>query len=71
LACDCPDRPCRLAQAHAAETTDMDEMGSQNENTSYGLKELAALLRKLLEDDKDSFIRAMQEEGEDMGFQDA
>jgi hypothetical protein len=53
------------------ETTDIDEIGGQSENTSYGLKELAALLRKLLEDDKDSFIRAMQEEGEDMGFQDA
>jgi hypothetical protein len=53
------------------ETADVDETGSQNENTSYGPKELAALLRKLSEDNKDSFIRVMQEEGEDMGFQDA
>jgi hypothetical protein len=51
------------------ETADVDEMGSQS--TAYGPKELANLLRKLSEDNKDSFIRAMQEEGEDMGFQDA
>jgi hypothetical protein len=71
LARDCPDWPRQLAWAHAMETTDTDEIGSQDENTSYGPKELAALLRKLSEDDKDSFIRAMQEEGKDMGFQNA
>jgi hypothetical protein len=49
----------------------MVETGGQEESTSYGPKELATLLQKLSEDDKDSFIRAMQEEGEDMGFQDA
>jgi hypothetical protein len=49
----------------------MTEIGSQEENTSYGLKELASLLRKLSEDERDTFIRAMQEEGEEMGFQDA
>jgi hypothetical protein len=49
----------------------MTKIGSQEGNTSYGPKELASLLRKLLEDDRDSFIKAMQEEGEDMGFQDA
>jgi hypothetical protein len=41
------------------DTTEMTETGSQEENTSYGPKELAFLLRKLSEDDKDSFIRAM------------
>jgi hypothetical protein len=46
----------------------MTEIGSQEGNTSYGPKELAFFLRKLLEDDRDSFIKAMQEEGEDMGF---
>jgi hypothetical protein len=56
---------------HATDTTNMTEIGSQEGNTSYGPKELASLLRKLSEDDRDSFIRAMQEEGEDMGFQDA
>jgi hypothetical protein len=71
LAQNCPDRPHRLVQARAIETTNMDEIGGQNEATSYGPKELAALLRKLSEDDKDSFIRTMQKEGEDMGFQDA
>jgi hypothetical protein len=53
------------------DTTDTTEIGSQEESTSYGPKELASLLRKLSEDDKDSFIKAMQEEGEEMGFQDA
>jgi hypothetical protein len=71
LAWDCPDWPRQLAQARVTETTDMDEIGSQNKGTSYGPKELATLLRKLSEDDKDSFIKAMQKEGEDMGFQDA
>jgi hypothetical protein len=52
-------------------TTNATEIGSQEGNTSYGPKELASLLRKLSEDDRDSFIRAMQEEGEDIGFQDA
>jgi hypothetical protein len=56
---------------HTTEITNMTKIGSQEENTSYGPKELASLLRKLSEDDRDSFIRAMQEEGEDMGFQDA
>jgi hypothetical protein len=51
--------------------TEVTKIGSQEGNTSYGPKELASLLRKLSEDDRDSFIRAMQEEGEDMGFQDA
>jgi hypothetical protein len=54
---------------HATETTNTTEIGSQEENTSYGPRELA-FLRKLSEDDRDSFIKAMQE-GEDMGFQDA
>jgi hypothetical protein len=71
MAWDCPDQPCRLACMHATDTTDMTEIGSQEGNISYGPKELASLLRKLSEDDRDSFIRAMQEEGEDMGFQDA
>jgi hypothetical protein len=48
----------------------MTEIGSQEENT-YRPKELASLLRKLSEDDRDSFIKAMQEEGEEIGFQDA
>jgi hypothetical protein len=48
----------------------MTEVGSQEENTSYGPKELASLLWKLSEEDRDSFIRAMQE-GEEMGFQHA
>jgi hypothetical protein len=52
------------------DTTDTTKIGSQEENTSYGPKELASLLRKLSEDDRDSFIKAMQE-GEEMGFQDA
>jgi hypothetical protein len=51
--------------------TNATKIGSQEGNTSYGPKELASLLRKLSKDDRDSFIRAMQEEGEDMGFQDA
>jgi hypothetical protein len=71
MAQDCPDRPHQLACAHAMDTTNMTKTGSQEENTSYGPKELASLLRKLSEDDRDSFIRAMQEEGEEMGFQDA
>jgi hypothetical protein len=54
----------------ATDTTNTTKIGSQERNTSYGPKELASLLRKLSEDDRDSFIRAMQEEGEDMGFQD-
>jgi hypothetical protein len=70
MAWDCPDQPCQPVCACAMDTTDTTEIGSQ-ENTSYGLKELASLLRKLSEDDRDSFIRAMQEEGEEMGFQDA
>jgi hypothetical protein len=37
----------------------MTEIGSQEENTSYGPKELASLLRKLSEEDRDLFIRAM------------
>jgi hypothetical protein len=57
--------------ARATDTTNATEIGSQEENTSYGPKELASLLRKLSEDDRDSFIRAMQEEGEEMGFQEA
>jgi hypothetical protein len=57
--------------ARATDTTNATKIGSQEESTSYGPKELASLLRKLSEDDKDSFIRAMQEEGEEMGFQDA
>jgi hypothetical protein len=73
MARDCPDRPrpWRPARVHAADATDATEIGSQEESTSYGPKELASLLRKLSEDDKDSFIKAMQEEGEEMGFQDA
>jgi hypothetical protein len=71
MAQDCLDWPHWLACAHTTDTTNMAEIGSQEENTSYGPKELASLLRKLSEDDKDSFIRAMQEEGEEMGFQDA
>jgi hypothetical protein len=51
--------------------TNITEIGSQEGNTSYGPKELASLLRQLSEDDRDSFIRAMQEEGEDISFQDA
>jgi hypothetical protein len=57
--------------ARTTEVTNTTEIGSQEENTSYGPKELASLLRKLSEDDRDSFIKAMQEEGEEMGFQDA
>jgi hypothetical protein len=68
MAWDCPDQPHQPACMCA---TDTIEIGSQEGNTSYGPKELASLLRKLSEDDKDSFIRAMQEGGEDMGFQDA
>jgi hypothetical protein len=71
MARDCLDRPRRLACVHTTETTDTTKIGSQEESTSYGPKELASLLRKLSEDDKDSLIRAMQEEGEEMGFQDA
>jgi hypothetical protein len=56
---------------HATDTTNTTEIGSQEGNTSYGPKELASLLWKLSDDDRDSFIRAMQEEGEDIGFQDA
>jgi hypothetical protein len=37
----------------------MTEIGSQEENTFCGPKELASLLRKLSKDDKDFFIRAM------------
>jgi hypothetical protein len=71
MARDCLDQPHRLTRACTADTTDMTKIGSQEENTSYGPKELASLLRKLSEEDRDSFIRAMQEEGEEMGFQDA
>jgi hypothetical protein len=71
MAWDCSDQPRQPAHMHATDTTDMTEIGSQEGNTSYGPKELASLLRKLSEDDRDSFIGAMQEEGEDMGFQDA
>jgi hypothetical protein len=71
MAWDCLDQPRQPAHACTTDTTDMAEAGSQEENTSYGPKELASLLRKLSEDEKDTFIRAMQEEGEEMGFQDA
>jgi hypothetical protein len=70
MAWDCPDWPHQPVHAWATDTTNMTEIGNQEENTPYGPKELASLLRKLSEDDRDSFIKAMQE-GEDMGFQDA
>jgi hypothetical protein len=66
---DCPDRPRRPARAHATDTT--TEIGSQEGKTSYGPKELASFLKQLNDEDKDSFIKAMQEEGEELGFQDA
>jgi hypothetical protein len=49
----------------------MTEVGSQEGKTSYGPKELASFLKQLNDEDKGSFIRAMQEEGEELGFQDA
>jgi hypothetical protein len=52
-------------------TTDTTtEIRSQEGKTSYGPKELASFLKQLNDEDKDSFIRAMQE-GEELGFQDA
>jgi hypothetical protein len=69
MAQNCLDQPCWPAHMHTTDTTDANEIGSQEGNTSYGPKELASLLRKLSEDDRDSFIRAMQK-GEDMGYQD-
>jgi hypothetical protein len=71
MARDCLDRPRRLAHARTVDATNATKIGSQEENTSYGPKELASLLRKLSEDDRDSFIKAMQDEGEEMGFQGA
>jgi hypothetical protein len=49
----------------------MTEIESQEGKTSYGPKELASFLKQLNDEDKDSFIRAMQEKGEELGFQDA
>jgi Retrotransposon gag protein len=66
---DCLDRPRRPARARATDTT--TEIGSQEGKTSYGPKELASFLKQLNDEDKDSFIKAMQEEGEELGFQDA
>jgi hypothetical protein len=54
---------------HATDTT--TEIGSQEGKTSYGPKELASFLKQLNDEDKDSFIRAMQEKGEELSFQDA
>jgi hypothetical protein len=47
------------------------KIGSQERKTSYGPKELASFFKQLNDEDKDSFIKAMQEEGEELGFQDA
>jgi hypothetical protein len=66
---DCPDRPRRPARARATDTT--TEIGSQEEKASYGPREIASFLRKFNDEDRDSFIKAMQEEGEELGFQDA
>jgi hypothetical protein len=52
-------------------TDTMTEIGSQEGKTSYGPKELASFLKQLNGEDKNTFIRAMQEEGEELGFQDA
>jgi hypothetical protein len=66
---DCPDWPCRPACAHATDTT--TKIRSQEGKASYGPKELASFLKQLNDEDKDSFIKVMQEEGEELGFQDA
>jgi hypothetical protein len=59
MAWDCLDQPYQLAHTCATDTTDMTKIRSQEGNTSYGPKELASLLKKLSEDDRDSFIRTM------------
>jgi hypothetical protein len=68
---DCLDRPCWPVHACATEVTPTSKTGSQEGKTSHGPKELASLLRKLSEEDRDAFVKAMQDEGEEMGFQDA
>jgi Zinc knuckle len=68
IARNCPNKQSRARTADIYPTPEIEKPQKAREVTP---KSMASYLKGLSEEDKDTFIRAMQEEGEDMGFLDA
>ena len=67
VAQNCPDWPAQVR----ATTEDSPEVLPKVESIPTGGAALAEFCKKLSEDEVDIFVKTMQEDGIDMGFQDA
>ena len=70
LARDCPKKKAQ-SQIRAATSETKEEAPKPREQGRLGAGQLAKLIRQLGEEDRDAFIKVMNEDGEELGFQDA
>jgi hypothetical protein len=66
---NCLEQPAQIWTTTTNDTTPTSEIGNQEGKSQMTAQSIASFLKQSSNEDKEVFIKAMQEAGEDMGFQ--